>query len=109
MFVRGDELLFKSLFQKDNTTLSAIVTLFPLSYIVFFDRSFYGGFFTLYSFLSDHLDCTLIIHLNLYSRACPIDIFSGFLCTVVVEIALFRGLLHINVARKVAAVHLMQW
>ena len=75
MFVRGDELLFKSLFQKDNTTLSATVTLFPLSYIVFFDRSFYGGFFTLYSFLSDHLDCTLIIHLNLYSRACPIRHF----------------------------------
>ena len=102
-------MLFKSLFQKDNTTLSVTVTLFPLSYTVFFDQSSYGGFFTLYSFISDHLDRTLVIHLNLYSSACPIDIFSGFLCTVVVEIALFRGLLHINVARKVAAVHLMQW
>ena len=28
---------------------------------------------------------------------------------VVVETVLFRGILHINVARKVAAVHLMQW
>ena len=28
---------------------------------------------------------------------------------VVVEIALFRCLLHINAARKVAAVHLMWW
>ena len=27
MFVRGDELLFKSLFLKDNTTLNATVTL----------------------------------------------------------------------------------
>ena len=28
---------------------------------------------------------------------------------VVVETALFRGLFHINAARKVAAVHLMRW
>ena len=28
---------------------------------------------------------------------------------VVVEIALFKGLLHINAARKVVAVHLIQW
>ena len=28
---------------------------------------------------------------------------------VVVETALFRGLLYINAAREVAAVHLMQW
>ena len=89
MFVRGDELLFNSLFQKDNTTLGATVTLFPLSYTVFFDRSSYGGFFTLYSFLSNHLDRTLIIHLNLHSSACPIRHFfwlsvhgGGWDCTV---------------------------
>ena len=28
---------------------------------------------------------------------------------VVVETALFRGLLHINAAREVAAMHLMRW
>ena len=39
----------------------------------------------------------------------PSGIFSGFMYTVVVEIALFRGLLHINATRKVAAVHLMRW
>ena len=33
------------------------------------------GFFTLYSFLSDHLDCTFVIHRNLYSSACPIRYF----------------------------------
>ena len=29
-----------------------------------------GGFFTLYSFLLDHLDRTLVHHLNLYSSIC---------------------------------------
>ena len=43
MFVRGDELLFKSLFVKDNTTFSATVTLFIFSYTVFFDPPLMGG------------------------------------------------------------------
>ena len=39
----------------------------------------------------------------------PSGIFSSFLYMVVVVIALFRGPLHIDTARKVAAVHLMRW
>ena len=75
MFVRGDELLFKSLFLKANTTLNATVTLFLLSFTIFFDPPLMGGFFILYSFLSNHLDRTLVIHLNLHSSTCPIRHF----------------------------------
>ena len=37
MVVRGDELLFKSLFLKANTTLSATVISFLFSFTMFFD------------------------------------------------------------------------
>ena len=74
MFVRGDELLFNSLFLKDNTTLSATITLFHFLTLCF-SIPLLWGFFTLYNFLSDHLDRTLVIHLNLHSSACPIRHF----------------------------------
>ena len=43
MFVQGEELLFKSLFLKANTTLNAIVTLFLISFTIFFDPPLMGG------------------------------------------------------------------
>ena len=63
------------------------------SFSLFFHYVFlslsYGGFFTLYSFLSDHFDRTLVIHLNLHSSTCPIRHFlwlsmngGGWDCTV---------------------------
>ena len=61
--------------------------------------------FTLYSFLLDHLDRTLVSHLTVTWVHVPASIFFGFLWTVVVEITLFKGLLHINAVRKVAVVH----
>ena len=72
MFVRGDELLFKLLFLKDNTILNAIVTLSLFSCTMFFDPHLMGGSFTLYSFLFYHLDCTLVNYLNFHSSICPI-------------------------------------
>ena len=39
----------------------------------------------------------------------PLDTLSNFLWIVVAKPALFKGLLYINVARKLAAGHLMQW
>ena len=72
MFVRGDELLFKSLFLKDNTILNAIVTLSLFSFTMFFDPHLMGGSFTLYSFLLNHLDRILVNHLNFHSSICPI-------------------------------------
>ena len=89
MVVRGDELLFESLFLKANTTLSATVIFFSLFFYFVFWSSSYGGSFTLYSFLLDHLDHTLINHLNLHSSTCPIRKLlwlsmngSGWDCTV---------------------------
>ena len=75
MFVRWDELIFKSLFLKDSTMFSATVTLFLLFSNVFSDPPLMGGFFTLYSFLSDYLDRILVIHRNLHLSACPIRHF----------------------------------
>ena len=72
MIARGDELLFKSLFLKTNTTLSVTVIPFLFSFTMLFDPPFMGGSFTLYSFLLAHLDRTLINHLNLHSSICPI-------------------------------------
>ena len=69
MFVRGNELLFL----KDNTTLNTTINLSLFSFtIFFFDPSLMGGSFTLYSFLLDHLNRTLVNHLNLHSSTCPI-------------------------------------
>ena len=79
MFVRGDELLFKSLFLKANTTLNATVTLFLFFLTIFFSIPIlWGGVFTLYSFFSNHLDRTLVIHLNLHLSTCPIRHFLWF-------------------------------
>ena len=43
MVVRGDELLFESLFLKANTTLSATVILFLFPFTLFFDPYLMGG------------------------------------------------------------------
>ena len=67
MFVRWDELLFL----KDNTTLNTTVNL-SLFFTMFFRSLSYGGSFTLYSFLLDHLNHTLVNHLNLHSSTCLI-------------------------------------
>ena len=72
IIVWGVELLFKPLFLKANTTLSATVILFLSPFTMFSDPHLMGGPFRLYSFLLDHLDRTLINHLNLHSSICPI-------------------------------------
>ena len=72
MVVQGDELLFKSLFLKTNTTLSATVIPFLFSFTMLFDSPLMRGSFTLYSFLLDHLDRTLVNHLNFHSSIYPI-------------------------------------
>ena len=75
MFVRGDELLFKPLFLKDSITFSHTVTLFLPFLTIFLRPLSFGGFFTLYSFLSNYLNHTLVTHLNLHSSACLIRHF----------------------------------
>ena len=109
MFVQGDELLFKSLFLKDSPTFSATVIIFLLSSTVFSDALLIGGSSHYIVFFQIILTVHLLFIRTFTQVHVPLDIFFGFLYTGVVEIALFRGLLHINAARKVAAVHLMRW
>ena len=109
IFVQGDELLFKSLFLKDSPTFSATVIIFLLSSTVFSDPLLIGGSSHYIVFFQIILTVHLLFIGTFTQVHVPLDIFFGFLYTGVVEIALFRGLLHINAARKVAAVHLMRW
>ena len=109
MFVQGDEFLFQSLFLKDCITFSATVILFLPSHTVFFDPPLMGGSSHYIAFFQIILIVHLLFIETFTQVYVPSGIFSSFLYTVVVEIALFRGSLHINAARKVAAVHLMWW
>ena len=84
-----------------------IATVFSLS--LFFRSFLHRGSLPLYNTL-----CTiLILHLltiwTLTWVPVPSDIFPDFLWVVVATATLFRSLLHINAARKVAAGHLMRW
>ena len=108
MFVRGDELLFKSLFLKDSPTFNATIIIFLLSSTVFSDPPLMGGSSHYIVFFQIILTVHLLFIGTFTQVNVPSDIFSGFLYTVVVEIVLFRGFLHINAARKVAVVHLMR-
>ena len=79
-----------------------------LSFIIF-RSSIHGGSLTLYSsfwmILILHL---LIIWVTTWVFV-PSDTLSSFLWVVVAKTALFRGLLHINAARKLVARHSMRW
>ena len=57
----------------------------------------------------DHLHPTLVGHLSLHLSTCPIRHILWFSVSCGSLGTLFRGLLHINAARKVAIVYLMQW
>ena len=101
--VRGDKCSYKSIKQVVSAIL--IVTVFSL----FFRSPFHGRSLTLYS----SLWIILILHLLIIWVVTWVhvlsDAFSGFLWVMVAKTALFRGLFHINAARKVVAVYLMRW
>ena len=59
--------------------------------------------------LLSHFHPPFVDYLNFYLSTCPISYLPNSLWVVVAKIALFRGILHINAASKVAIVHLMQW
>ena len=109
MLVRGGELLFKSLFLKDSPTFSVTVILFLLSSTVFTDPHLMGGSSHYIVFFQIILTVHLLFIETFTQVHVPSGIFFGFLYTVVVEIAMFRGPPHINATKKVAAVHLMRW
>ena len=53
--------------------VDATVILFLSSLLIFLWSPPHGESFTLYNFLLDHLDCTLVSHSSLYSSTCPIQ------------------------------------
>ena len=87
---------------KDNLDCYSVLSLF-------FRSSLHEGSFTLYILLWT----IFILHLLIIRASTwvpvPLDTLFGSLWVVVAKVALFRGLFHINVARKVAAVHLIRW
>ena len=107
MYVQGDSLIIKLLFLKDSSTLcySSSLSIFlpcfsnpPLikglsHYIEFFRLS------SSYSCLSSNPTLKYVSY----------QVSSLTLCERQWLRPLFRGLLHINAARKVVAVHLMRW
>ena len=76
---------------------------------LFFPPPSHEGSLTLYSSIWIIFILHLLIIWALTWVLVPSDTFSGFLWVVVAKTALFKGLLHINVVRKVAAVHLIWW
>ena len=76
------------------------------SFISLFLRSLpHGGSLTLYSSPWTILTLHLLIIWALTWVPIPSDILFGFLWVVVAKAALFRGLLHINAAKRVVAIH----
>ena len=90
-----------SLFMKVDAT----IIIFLFSFLIFFDPLLMGSLLPyIVSFLT-----ILIVHLSIIQTftqiSVPSVLLSGSLEMVVVENTLFKGFLHINAARKVAAVH----
>ena len=107
MYVRGDSLIIKLLFLKDSSTLcySSSLSIFlycfsdpplieGLSHYIEFSKSFPS-----YSCSSSNSALKYVSY----------QASSLALCEQKWLRILFRGLLHINAARKVAVVHLMWW
>ena len=85
--------------------VDATIILFLFFFPIFFDPLLMGS---LLPYIVSYLTI-LIVHLLIIQTftqvSIPSVLFSGSLGMVVVENTLFRGLLHINAARKVATVH----
>ena len=81
------------------TVLSSSFSLSPL----------HGGFSTLYRFFMIIWALHLLITWIPTWAPIPSDTLFSHLWVAAAKTTLFRGLLHINVARKVVIVHLMWW
>ena len=107
MYDRGDSLIIKLLFLKDSSTLcySSSLSIF-LSY--FSDPHLMEGLshYVEFSKSSPSYSCSSS---NLALKYVFYQASSLTLCERQWLRPLFRGLLHINAARKIVAVHLMRW
>ena len=107
MYVRGDSLIIKLLFLKDSSTLyySSSLSIFLHC---FSDSHLMEGFsyYIQFSKLSPLYSCSSS---NPALRYVSYQASSLALCEQQWLRPMFRGLLHINAVRKIAAVHLMWW
>ena len=107
MYVRGDSLIIKLLFLKDSSTLCYSSSLSIFLYC-FSDPPLIEGLshYIEFSKSSPSYSCSSS---NFVLKYVSYQASSLALCEQQWLRILFRGLLHINAARKVAAVHLMWW
>ena len=76
---------------------------------IIFRSSIYEGSLALYSFFWMILILHLLVIWATTWVLVPLNTLFGLLWVVVAKATLFRGLLHINAARKLAAGHSMRW
>ena len=107
MYVRGDSLIIKLLFLKDSSTQCYNISL-SIFLPCFSDPHLMEGLshYIEFSKLSPSYSCSSS---NLALKYVSYQASSLALCERQWLRLLFRGLLHINAAMKVAAVHLMRW
>ena len=107
MFGRGDSLIIKLLFLKDSSTLCYNSSL-SIFLLCFSDLHLMEGLshYIEFSKLSPSYSCSSS---NPALKYVSYQASSLTLCERYWLRLLFRGLLHINAARKVTAVHLMRW
>ena len=107
MYVRGDSLIIKLLFLKDSSILCYSSALFILLHC-FSDPVLMEGLSHYIEFSKSSLSYSCSSS-NPALKYVSYQAFSLALCKQQWLRPLFRGLLHINAARKVATVHLMWW
>ena len=107
MYVRGDSLIIKLLFLENSSTLCYSSSLYIFLHC-FSDPSFMEGllYYIEFSKSSPSYSC---LSSNPALKYVSYQASSLALCERQWLRPLFRGLLYINAARKVAAVHLMRW
>jgi len=93
----------------DHNWIQKQLGLLQCSLSFFFSSFLHEESFTLYILLWIIFTLHLLIIRTLTWVLVPSDTLSGFLWVVVAEVVLFRGLLHINAARKVVSMHLIRW
>ena len=107
MYVRGDSLIIKLLFLKDSSILCYSSALSILLHC-FSDPVLMEGLSHYIEFSKSSLSYSCSSS-NPALKYVSYQAFSLALCKQQWLRPLFRGLLHINAVRKVAAVHLMRW
>ena len=81
----------------------------PISLSLIFSIPFLWRFSPIIQFPPIYFHCPLVYYPTLYSSIYPVEQNFLVFCGRQQLKVLFRGLLHINVVRKAAVVHLMRW